>query len=552
MLKSLYISNYILIDEVEIKFNSGFTVITGETGAGKSILINAFNILLGGRVGHSVAANTDKKVIFEAIFEIDIKKFEQFFLENNLDNDAELIIRREILPSGKSRIFINDTPVNMSLLKSLSPLLIDIHSQHQNLLVQNPGFQLSVLDVYADNIPLLDSYKTLYYRYISTKKELDNLNVLKIEAEKNRDYLEYRYQMLEQANLQEGEYEEIEAKIKELSNFETIKTTLGNILYDFYEKEENISTQLNKAVENLQRIKSYLPKAEVWSERLENIEVELNDLLLEISNHNEDLVFDEGEYEKINQRYNELNDLMRKFAIYSETELIKENNRIENELTQIQSYSEVIEQKEKELLELESKLKEIAKKLSKKRLEIIPPITKKIEKIISELGIKNGRIKIDIERKMSFSDTGIDEVSFLFSANTSIEPQPIKNIASGGELSRVMLAIKSVVAEKKGLPTIIFDEIDTGISGEIAAKMANIMKRMSKRIQVIAITHLPQIAAKGDTHLLVKKEDKQNKTYTTVKLLEDNERVKEIAQMISGEKVSDAALQNARNLLGLE
>lgn len=550
MLNSLYISNYLLIDEEEIQFSDGFAVITGETGSGKSILINALGLLSGNRNKGNIAKNSEKKIVFEATF-INHGIPDNFFEKNELDYDDALIIRREILPSGRSRFFINDTPTTSSTVKEITETLIDIHSQHQNLILNNPEFQISILDTLAGNDELLKKYKHSYHQYITTKKELEKIKELQKSESKEKDYIEYRLKTLKEADLKEKEYEELEAKIKELSNFEEIKNVLSAQVYKFYDSEDAIISQISNAADELSRIENFLQETSGWKERFTSIEIELSDLLNEIAAKNEDLEFDPDEYNRLTERYNLLNSLMQKFSASSVDELMAEQQQLEIKLNEINNYDDEIATLEKKLGEITSRLEKLAKELTLKRTAIKTKAENEIKSIITELGIKNGTVKIEISPADRFTSNGKNKVTLFFSANKQTQPGPISEIASGGEISRLMLAIKSILARKKNTGTIIFDEIDTGVSGEIADKMANILKSMSKNMQIIAITHLPQIAAKGDAHLMVSKIDTDKETLTTVKQITGEERITEIAKMMSGQKITDAARENAKHLLKL-
>lgn len=550
MIKSLYISNYLLIDEEEIQFSEGFTVITGETGSGKSILINALGLLSGNRNKGNIAKNSEKKTVFEATF-INHGIPANFFEENELDYDSTLIIRREILPSGRSRFFINDTPTTSSTVKEITETLIDIHSQHQNLILNNPEFQISILDTLAGNDELLKKYKHSYHQYITAKKELEKIKELQKSESKEKDYIEYRLKTLKEADLKENEYEELEAKIKELSNFEEIKNVLSAQVYKFYDSEDAIISQISNAADELSRIENFLQEASGWKERFASIEIELSDFLNEIAAKNEDLEFDPDEYNRLTERYNLLNSLMQKFSASSVEELMAEQQQLETKLNEINNYDDEIATLEKKLAEITSRIEKLAKELTLKRTAIKTKAVNEIKSIITELGIKNGTVKIEITPADTFTPNGKDKVILLFSANKQTQPGPISEIASGGEISRLMLAIKSILARKKNTGTIIFDEIDTGVSGEIADKMATILKSMSQNMQIIAITHLPQIAAKGNAHLMVSKIDTDKETLTTVKQITGEERITEIAKMMSGQKITDAARENAKHLLKL-
>ena len=548
MLKSLCISNFILIENQEIEFYDGFTVITGETGAGKSILINALNLILGSRPKGNILYNPSKKAVFEAIFEnINIEK--SFFEKYDIDYDKTIIIRREILPSGKSRLFINDTPVNISVVKELSTKIIDIHSQHQNLLIQSSDFQASIIDSTANNQSLLNEYKILYKRYKLLNNELNELQEKQEKSQTEKDFLQYRLKLLKDAQINENEIENLEQKVKELSNFEEIKIILSSIVHKFYNSENAILQEINNAIHDLEKTQDFLSEAQEWSNRMQSLEIELSDILNEISNKNENLIFDEEEYNTILERYNLLNELLRKFNASTTEELLNEQNSLETKLSEITSYESKIAELEKEINKIEKQLFDLAKQIHTSRIKVKPNVEKNIEMIIKNLGIKNGRIIIEIKSSNKLHHNGMDEINIKFSANKQSKIEPINQVASGGELSRIMLAIKSLIASHKNIPTIIFDEIDTGVSGEIATKMAEIMKKISTKTQIIAITHLPQIAAKGKNHLVVEKIDKNNKTITIVKNVSGDQRIKEIAKMLSGNKITSASIENAKLLM---
>jgi DNA repair protein RecN (Recombination protein N) len=548
MLQHLYIRNYILIEELSIDFMPGFSVITGETGAGKSILLGALNLLLGERISGKLLKDNSKKAIFEAEFNINGYNLKPLFEKLDLDYESQTIIRREILPSGKSRAFINDTPVSLTDLRKITERLIDIHSQHENLLLNNPAFRYSVLDTIAGTTTLLEDYQTTLSRYKSLKKELSFLKEKALVSQKERDFLQYQFDQLEEADLQENEYQEIETKIETLSHYEDIKQAFSQIVYALNEQEDDIPAQINRLIDSLTPVTRFMEDAKQWQDRLQQVSVELQDIADEVFHKNELLEYNPAELESLRNRLDLLNSLMQKLSVSSYENLLAEKTVIDKKLQEIDSFDDRIENTSKALTKEEKKLHQLADELSKKRLSAAPVLAQNILDIIKHLGMPKAQFEIQVIPQETFSAYGKDELIFLFSA-TKKTPEPVHKVASGGELSRIMLALKSILAEKQNLPSLIFDEIDTGISGETAAQMAAIMKKMGHHMQLIAITHLPQITAVGQHHYLVEKIDTDTESTTTMRQLSPDERIQEVAKMLSNGKITNAMLQTAKELL---
>lgn len=549
MLQSLKIKNYALIDEIHIDFSPGFITITGETGAGKSILIGALSLILGNRADTSVLKDETQKCFVEASFDISKYDLKTIFDANDIDYDTETIVRREISNKGKSRAFINDTPVNIKVLKELGDNLVDIHSQHQNLILKDNRFQLDILDSYAAHEHLVTDYKNHFYEYRKLKKQFEEL---KENAEKNKsdlDYYQFQYDQLEKMNLKEGEQEELENELETLNHTEEIKYNLSNAHHLLSNEENSILVQLREAADSVKKIEEFYPKVKDVGERMESTYIELQDLANEVDVMNENMEHDPERAEFIRQRLDDLYSLEHKHNVGSDKELIDIKADIEKKIGEINSYDFKLEDLEKSLEEKKDVLKELADQISDNRKASIPGIENHITDMLKDLGIPNATFRIEQRLMDDFSEDGQDEVRFLFSANKNVDVEEISRVASGGELSRLMLSLKSLLVKTKALPTIIFDEIDSGTSGDIADKMGSIMQNMAITTQVINITHLPQIASKGNYHFLVYKEDDHERTYTDIKQLDQEERVEEIAKMLSGEQLTETALQNAREFL---
>lgn len=549
MLKTLHISNYALISEINIGFSAGFSVITGETGAGKSIIIGALSLILGQRAESRFIKEGEEKAVVEAEFDIRDYHLEHFFEKNELDYQPEqCIIRREITASGKSRAFINDTPVSLQVLREISAKLIDIHSQHENLLLSDDQYQLLVVDNMAQNTSILKQYQQHFTQWKNLQTQLYHLQKTADKQLSELDYMKFQFQQLEAAQLSENEQNELEMELETLSHTEEIKQELQKAGFLLTDEQMSLAL-LKEAIDAVGRIKNYISEDENWHERLESVYIELKDIAQEIINFEERIDFQPERLQWIEQRLNEIYSLEKKFKLNSISELLLLKEKLKAELQHIESYDEEIGTLQKKIAESYENVQLQAELLTKSRYNAIEPIENFLKEQLSRLGMPNIRFKIEITEAGEFSETGKDMVQFLFSANKNQSLQPVAQIASGGEVSRLMLSIKSLMAHRAGLPTIIFDEIDTGVSGEIAHRMAEIMKDMSKSIQVIAITHLPQIAAKGNRHYRVFKDDSGETTLTHISELGKEERILEIAQMLSGENVTEVALGNAKELL---
>ena len=547
MLKRLYIKNFTLIDELDIDLYQGFSVITGETGAGKSIILGAIGLLLGQRADSKVIKD---KCVIEAHFDISRYGMETFFTENDIEYDpSDCIIRRELTSAGKSRAFINDTPVQLVLLKELGEQLIDIHSQHQNLLLNKQDFQLSVVDIIADNAKPLAQYLQTYSNYLSVSKELESLRETIENNRQNLDFLQFQYDELSNANLVEDEQEELEQKSDTMSHAEEIKSALYETDNALSADETGIVSALRSARTALSSIQRVFPDASELAQRLESSYIELKDISEEISNQLEHVDFDPTELDAINNRLDRLYDLEKKYHVENVSELIAKREELKSQLNNIENSDEALAAHQQRLSDLQAQAKKEAEILTKRRQKAAQQIEKEMQSRLVPLGMPNVRFSIQITED-TLGRTGQDNVAFLFSANTSTPLQPVSQVASGGEIARVMLSLKAMISGAVKLPTIIFDEIDTGVSGKIAEKMAEIMQEMGRHErQVISITHLPQIAALGTTHYKVEKEETAQGTISRMTELSSEERIREIAQMLSGSDISDAAIQNAKELL---
>lgn len=550
MLKQLYIKNFTLIDELNIQMHPGFSVITGETGAGKSIILGAISLLLGNRAdSKSIKAGRDRCVI-EAHFDLSKYDMQQFFTDNDIDEDlSDTIIRRELTAAGKSRAFINDTPVSLTKMRELGEQLVDIHSQHQNLLLQKEDFQLNVVDIIAQDEKQRKNYEAAYNQY---KQANQKLNALKAEIEKNReneDFLRFQFKELDEAQLQNGEQEELEQEYEMLSHSEDIKTALYQADNHLSGDDGNIIERLKLTSEQLANIKDVYPEVTELLERIDSSYIELKDIAQEVNGLTDHVEFDPARLETINERLDKLNSLQQKFHVRDLGELIETYHQLKEQLSHIDHSDEDVEALEQEVTQLLEKAQKQAKELTAIRTKAAKKVEEEMKQRLIPLGIPNVRFSISLTEKPLSHDGG-DKVSFLFSANKSTPLQPVTQVASGGEIARVMLSLKAMISGAVKLPTIIFDEIDTGVSGKIAEKMAQIMVEMGNHErQVLSITHLPQIAAMGSHHYKVSKEETDNGTISRMTELSQQERVQEIAQMLSGSDVSEAALANAKELL---
>ena len=549
MLRNLHIENYALIDKLDLSFDDGFSVITGETGAGKSILLGALSLILGQRADNRVILEGAEKCVTEATFQIQAYGLQPFFEENDLEFDLETcIIRRELYSNGKSRAFFNDSPVSLNILKELSGRLIDIHSQHQNLLLGNDAFQRDIIDAVACNALLISEYKEAFSRYRELQTSLKKLEDKALKAREEEDYLRFQLEQLEGAGLEEGEQEALETEWETLTHAEEIKLGIGKIFTLLDEEEHGVNTSLKTALNQSDHLLSVYPKLQETGERIRTSFLDLKDLSRELEVMLHDVEVNPARMEQISQRLNLLFTLQQKHHVKNSSELIALRNEFADKLGFIESFDTNISEIKKQLTESEYIAKEFAEKLTAKRSSVLSTIEKRLTNQLVQLGIPKAILKIDCSLKALDSD-GQDQIAFLFSANAQTSPQPIERIASGGEISRIMLCIKSLIAEFTNLPTLLFDEIDTGVSGEIAHKMGEIMKSIAGNRQVLCITHLPQIAVKGKNHFKVLKTELNGKTLTKVNALNPDERLTEIALMLSGANLTDAAIRNARQLM---
>ncbi len=549
MLKSLLIRNYALIEELEMDFGPGLTIISGETGAGKSIILGAIDLITGKRADTSVLMNKDKKCIVEAVFDVSNYHLEDFFNAHDLDYEALTTVRREMSPSGRSRAFINDTPVNLPVLQRLGSSLIDIHSQHQNILLGSNVFQLQVLDAFTHRQDLTGAYQRAYKDYQHSKQVFSELRELARQAGADLDYLQFQFEELDKADLHDDEQERLEGEMEVLSHAEEIKNALLYAWTVLQENEQAVVVKLKDVVHTLQRIRNYLPEVGDYVERLETAYIDLKDLAGELEVKGNDIEYEPGRMEQVRERLNLIYHLEDKHRVKTVAGLLAIRNDLDEKIARIGSYDEELARAESQLAAAREKLWALGKELTEIRRSAREEIEKAVVGLLRELGIPAARFHIEITDNPEPGPYGFDQVSFLFSANTQASVQEIGKIASGGELSRLMLSLKSLLTESVGLPTIIFDEIDTGVSGDIADRVGQIIARMGEKMQVVNITHLPQIASKGKEHYLVYKTDANGKTRTQVKKLTPEERITEIAKLLSGRELSEAAYQNARELL---
>lgn len=551
MLKSLYIKNYALIDSLEIDFESGFSVITGETGAGKSIILGALSLILGQRADIKAIKQGEAKCVIEGVFDVSAYDLKSFCEEKGIEYDPDsYILRREILSTGKSRAFINDSPVSLNDLKELGSQLIDIHSQHQNLLLSDSRFQMQVVDALAGNKNLLKEYQVAFYQYKQAEKALEELKEQIRKSKEEEDYLRFQFEALSEADLQNGEQEELEDELETLNHAEEIKSALYRIHNLLSGDERGIVSGLKESLNSVHSLTKVYHKADEISQRLDTAYIDLKDLSAEVERYANDVEYNPERMEYIQSRLDLIYSLQKKHHLNSIPELLGLYEELKDKIRNIESSDEQVETLEKDVQEKYRKVLSLAKDLSGRRQNIIPGFEKNLMDRIAYLGMPNIRFKCELTSRNEPGIYGTDELTFLFSANKNVPLQPVASIASGGEISRLMLCLKSMIAGATALPTIIFDEIDTGVSGEIADKMGQIMLEFGKNMQVIAITHLPQIAAKGKVHYKVYKSDDEISTNTNLDQLSDEERLDEIARMLSGSIVTDAAIQNAKVMLG--
>lgn len=549
MLKHIAISNYALIDSLSMSFGNGFSVITGETGAGKSILLGALGFVLGERSDSSIMLDETKKCTVEATFMVDNERFKSFFEENDLDFDEELILRRELTPTKKSRAFINDTPVTTQQLKELGNQLVDIHSQHDSLLLTNSDFQLKIVDDAANNNSLLIDYQKVYNSFVTLRNELKSLREMAQKNVAENDFLAFQLDELVKADLQESEFEEVSQKLELLENAEEVKTLLAQSMSTLSESEFSILDQLNDLKSNVDRLRRYVPQAEQYLERLESTKIELKDIAQDLDSLQDSTQFDSASLNEIQERFDLIQRLMMKHHVNDYAELLKIREDLQKKVGAFANIDEEIAKKEQELKKCEKELTKLADELSAKRKKVKVSFEKSVTEIIHQLKMPHGAFVIEISERIEFSNTGRDRVRFLFSANKGIAPDDMSRVASGGELSRLMLAIKAVAAENAYIPTLIFDEIDTGVSGEVASKLGDIMQKMGEKLQILSITHLPQIASKAKNHFFVYKDESAQKTRSCIKQLSHDERVTEIAKMLSNDKITPEAIRAAEVII---
>jgi DNA repair protein RecN (Recombination protein N) len=550
MLCNLVVENYALISKLEIDFKKGLTIITGETGAGKSILLGALSLILGKRAEPSVLFNKEVKCIVEGTFDITHYGLKDFFENNEIDYEHQTIIRREIAPSGKSRAFINDVPVTLELLTELGIKLIDIHSQHHNLHLSDSLFQMKVLDSYAQSFGILAEYQQLYHNYKEIQGKYQSLSDEAVRSKNDLEYLQFQFTQLQEAKLKDGEQDELEQELEKLEHLEEIKTAMQHAEILLQGEGPAILQQLKDCHALIGKISRFLKGNENLADRLNATFIELKDITQEIDAVNNQLTFDPGRLTEVNDRLNLLYTLIKKHRVSHVGELITLRDQIEQKIAAITSFDSDLEKLGNALQNSLEQVKKCGIQLSEKRRSSCTSFEQRIIDMLQEVGIPNASFSIVLQEREEFTINGTDLIQFMFSANRNMKGQEISRVASGGEISRLMLCIKSLMSDATGLPTIIFDEIDTGVSGEIAERVGNIINRMSDKMQIINITHLPQVASKGTSHYLVYKTDEEKHTVTRMKLLNNEERLVEIAKMLSGEEITPAALENARVLLG--
>ncbi len=549
MLASLHIQNYALINSAEIELGPGLTIITGETGAGKSILLGALGLLLGDRADANALFDKSRKCVVEGKFTVNKFDLKRLFEDNDLDYSDETIIRREVTSEGKSRAFVNDTPVTISFLKQLSGKIVDVHSQHETLTLTNSAFQLSALDAVAGNLKLNEEYSSRYKHYKKALSKLDELRELEAKSKKDLDYFTFQFEELDSIGLRELEQDELESELKTLENAETITGGLSKSVLSLNGAEENLVAGVITVKNTVVQLAKYNPKVASVADRLSSVVIELEDIASEMESLNDEIVYDPNRIAEVNVRLDAIYRLQHKHGVQTVTELIVLCENLREKIDAIASMEAQLLFAEKELNESFMLVRETGEKLAEKREAAAPVLAKEVKSMLVELGMPSAQLKVQIEKMEEPRESGFDKVTFLFTANKGADLQPLNKVASGGELSRLMLSLKAMLSKTASLPTIIFDEIDTGISGDIAAKAGAIMHRMGAKMQVLTITHLPQVASKGDAHLFVYKEDVNKKTVSCIKTLTDKQRIEEIAKMLSAGKPGEAARENAKELL---
>ncbi len=551
MLKHLHIRNYALISELNIDFENGFDVLTGETGTGKSIILGALSLLMGNRADSRNITEGEQKCVVEGEFALGELDLRSFFSEHDLDYSPVCVLRRELVSSGKSRSFVNDTPVPLSLLHDLSNRLIDIHSQHQNLLLRDDKFQIYVVDVIARNKEAKEAYRSLLGEYKGLESRLRALHVKAEHDQRDSDYVRFQYDQLKDARLVANEEQVLEQEQRRLEHTEEVKSGLNEALCQLSTEDVGVLSRLQSVLNECKHIVPYIEDGESLKERIQTSYIELSDIADEFARLSEDTELDPNEQARVGERLDLLNSLMQKHRVQDVKSLIALRDEFASRIGAMESYEEEIDSLQKALRSCEEKLKQAADRLTQSRRSVLATIEEKVVAELVTLGIRHAQMQVLMTERESYDIDGRDEIQFMFAANKNQQPQPIASVASGGEISRIMLCIKELIANEANLPTLVFDEIDTGISGEVAANMGNIIRRMSKQRQVLVITHLPQIASIGDAHYKVYKTDTEQHTETSIRRLSAEERVGEIAQMLSGSQVTDAAIRHAKELLNM-
>ena len=549
MLKSISIKNYVLIDELNISFNSGFSVITGETGAGKTILVDGISLLLGKRADLSVNRDKSKKCVIEGIFDIGAYNLKPIFDVNELDYDSETILRREISPSGKSRAFINDSPVNLHQLSKIGSRIIDIHTQHQNLNILDQDFQFEIIDAFSNNNEIVDEFRFIFNQFQELQRKIEKLKLDKENLNQSIDYNKFILNELDSANLFEENLEELEKNQVFLSNFEVISEELSFINNLLIDENIGIQTNIQKLLNSLSKISGKTENLNNLYERVLNLSTELDDISHELNEQFESLENNPEKLSLLIQKIDTVNTLLRKHSVNSIKDLKLVRDEFASKVDSTESIDEKIEEFEIKFNDLKNKLSKISKSITKKRMDAIPKFTNDIELILKDLGMENAKFKIELNPSNNFNSFGMDDINFMFQANKGFEYKDLKSSASGGEMSRIMLAVKSIIAKYRKIPSIIFDEIDTGVSGAISQKMGHIMRSLSKYVQTFSITHIPQIAAMGSSHYKIYKFDEDNITKTTIIKLAEEERIVEIAKMLEGSSISESAINHAKRLM---
>ena len=549
MLKSISIKNYVLIDELNISFNSGFSVITGETGAGKTILVDGISLLLGKRADLSVNRDKSKKCVIEGIFDIGAYNLKPIFDINELDYDSETILRREISPSGKSRAFINDSPVNLHQLSKIGSRIIDIHTQHQNLNILDQDFQFEIIDAISNNNEIVDEFRFIFNQFQVLQTKIEKLKFDKESLNQSIDYNKFILNELDSANLFEENLEELEKNQVFLSNFEVISEELSFINNLLIDENIGIQTNIQKLLNSLSKISGKTENLNDLYERVFKLSTELDDISHELNEQFESLENNPEKLSLLIQKIDTVNTLLRKHSVNSIKDLKLVRDEFASKVDSTESIDEKIEEFEIKFNDLKDKLSKISKSITKKRMDAIPKFTTDIELILKDLGMENAKFKIELNPSNNFNSFGLDDINFMFQANKGYEYKDLKSSASGGEMSRIMLAVKSIIAKYRKIPSIIFDEIDTGVSGAISQKMGHIMRSLSKYVQTFSITHIPQIAAMGSSHYKIYKYDEDNITKTTIIKLAEEERIVEIAKMLEGSSISESAINHAKRLM---